>query len=289
MIDVLGNELVVPPVGETPRPVPGQVWVITTDGADRGLVLMVRCHDDVVTAWPVTAVDAVCSAPAFLLQLAGVGDFAVWPEAEFGMTRAALGRCLGAPMDATQIEAVHDWAADAGQVPEGIVPFTVQHTDAALNALDKVCVFAWDIGDWPGPQGEVEVLDSEALRERNIDARQIARLLKVSPGTARALAEGRMVPTTDQLKAIAGQDDGPDVDLLTHANGPEVVALTLPRFKNDVWNLAQARGLDEATTRSTVWQEAVTLAARKTVNESETEEAENRIEMALKRLNKRYA
>ncbi|MBM6980386.1 MAG: helix-turn-helix transcriptional regulator [Actinomyces succiniciruminis] len=192
-------------------------------------------------------------------------------------------------MDATQIEAVHDWAADAGQVPEGIVPFTVQHTDAALNALDKVCVFAWDIGDWPGPQGEVEVLDSEALRERNIDARQIARLLKVSPGTARALAEGRMVPTTDQLKAIAGQDDGPDVDLLTHANGPEVVALTLPRFKNDVWNLAQARGLDEATTRSTVWQEAVTLAARKTVNESETEEAENRIEMALKRLNKRYA
>jgi hypothetical protein len=272
--------------GALPTPAPGQVWTVTVNGENKGAVLIASVRGIVVTAWPVTPLRAAV-APAFIVRLESFNSEAlvVWPEAEFGLTRAALGCSLGAPLTAEQVEGVARAAAAGIDLPSGVEMCSIVETEEALDALDQACLYAWDLGAWVWPSAEqgAGVLDEEILSASGVDAERLGRDLSLRCGTARRMFEGNLVPTLDQLRILV--DQGVDVDsVLRPPSGSEAEALTDPRHKAKVTKLAAVRNVDESTVRSMIWGQVVGKAARQTVGRDPIREAHEKIDAALQKL-----
>ena len=289
MIDVriLDRMQSLPKSGSVPAPKPGQVWTVTVDGKDKGIVLIASVRGVVVTAWPITILQPGPAAPAFIIRLESLGGKAlvVWGEAEFGLTQAALGRSLGTPLTVEQINGVRRAVAAGTDLPSGIEVCPSRETEEALDALDQACLYAWELGSWIWPNAEcgTGVLDKEALSASGVSVRDIERKLGLRCGAARYMFDGNMVPSSGQLEALA--DEGVDVEnVLRPPSGHEMEALTDPRYKADVTSLAAVKGLSESVARSMIWGKAVRLATRQKVGRDPDREAHERINAALRKL-----
>ena len=77
--DALGAPLTLPTEGEVGQPAVGDLWVVSADGQDRGVVMISAVRDLHVLAWPVTLPTSAAAAPAFLITVPDTGDFVTWP------------------------------------------------------------------------------------------------------------------------------------------------------------------------------------------------------------------
>lgn len=99
LMDALGSPLRLPATGGEPRPGVGDAWVVSADGQDRGLVLVAATRQMHILAWPLTNPSGDAAAPAFTVDIPGLGSMVGWPDAEFGLSMAALDRRLGRVLD----------------------------------------------------------------------------------------------------------------------------------------------------------------------------------------------
>lgn len=284
--DALGRELHLSRIGSVDSPRVGDVWVVATDGEDRGAVLVVAVDGSLVSVWPLTASGGNASHPAFPVTVDGSGVFDVWPQARFTLSVAALGRRIGRPLDLDTVRLVERGVVDDGEaLPVPAHP--VISTDAQWDDLDAVCLSGWQLGEWEWPsRTSGGVFDSSRLTKAGVDARSLARLLGVTPKKASALYSGESVPTSQQIESLLASLDAANsaVDPLRKPSGPEADEMVHPRFKERIAQVSAALHISESAARNLVWEAAITTAARQSIHEDPQLAAQERVRDAIDRL-----
>lgn len=148
--DALGAPLTLPTEGEVGQPAVGDLWVISADGQDRGVVMISAVRDLHVLAWPVTLPTSAAAAPAFLITVPDTGDFVAWPDAEFGLALAALDRRLAHVLDDRTTRTIR-WAVTEDEPVDSVSTCPAVDTPEAVAAFEAVCSQAWALGDWAWP------------------------------------------------------------------------------------------------------------------------------------------
>lgn len=165
--DALGAPLTLPTEGEVGQPAVGDLWVVSADGQDRGVVMISAVRDLHVLAWPVTLPTSAAAAPSFLITVPDMGDFVAWPDAEFGLALAALDRRLAHVLDDRTIRTIR-WAVTEDEPVDDVSTCPAVNTAEAVAAFEAVCSQAWALGDWAWPDsvGHFFADAHTSLRER---------------------------------------------------------------------------------------------------------------------------
>jgi len=279
IVDALGATLNVPDTGTAPDPAPGQFWVVAYDAVDRAVVLVSATgRGDHVLAWPVTAATPHAGYPTLSHRFGGQ-EFTVWPELEFGLALVALDRMIGPGPSTRLMREVIAAIEDRGPMPTG--PGPAPDTPEELEAIDLNSRQAWALADleWPRAVVGEGVVDVELLRERGIDTTGLRELLHVEPGRAADLATGAALPTQSEVDALSETVDVVRRGVLIPASGSEVAALSRPRFKAGVSQVASRLDLPENVARSRILHRSL-AAARQQYGEPDTQ-AQARVEHAI--------
>lgn len=178
--DALGAPLTLPTEGEVGQPAVGDLWVVSADGQDRGVVMISAVRDLHVLAWPVTLPTSAAAAPAFLITVPDTGDFVAWPDAEFGLALAALDRRLAHVLDDRTTRTIR-WAVTEDEPVDSVSTCPAVDTPEAVAAFEAVCSQAWALGDWAWPDNTIgeAALSQDALSDAGVEIAQLAQALGV--------------------------------------------------------------------------------------------------------------
>lgn len=287
LTDALGSPLRLPATGDEACPEVGDAWVVSADGRDRGLVLIAARREMHVLAWPLTNPSDRAAAPAFPVEVPGLGTMVGWPDAEFGLSMAALDRRLGRAMDDRTMRRIH--LAMAEGEPDSDLEWCQAvdgpETEAAFEA---VCWQVWDIGDWAWPSSDsgIGVFDGALLQRHGLATDRLAGVWRVRPGRASALVRGMKAPNAAEIEAVLDLLQGEVEDaegLLLPVADDEAQVLALPTFKHDVVTLMQQMGVTEQQARTFVWERSG-QAARQVTHEASSDAAQARVRFALEQL-----
>lgn len=286
LMDALGSPLRLPATGDGPRPGVGDVWVVSADGQDRGLVLVAATREMHVLAWPLTNPSGDAAAPAFTVDIPGMGSMVGWPDAEFGLSMAALDRRLGRVLDDRTMREIR-WAVTEGETDAEVSWCPSIESTEAEAGFEAVCWQAWDLGDWAWPSASpgVGVFSQELLEERGLDVEHLAEVWAVKPGRASALVRGVKVPTQEEVDAVLGllpPGLGPE-DVLTPVADDGAQVIALPTYKHDVVTLMGQMGTTEQRARTSLWERSG-QAARQVTHAEPSEAAQARVQFALEQL-----
>lgn len=248
--------------GHILTPETGQLWSLTWDGKDLGLVLLVGVFESYFTAWPVTDESVTPSAPCFTAEANQAEEPLVfWPEAETGMSNALLSECFGEVLTERQVRHIRA-ALRGGEPLDGVMVYPEEEGTEGLARLSDVCETAagWGDLDRADPQ-RVAVLNDVVATEMGLDAAAIWKIIGETPGIAREVAAGRRRLEPEWAVRIASAVET-KVDLIwTTPRGPEVVLLRSPEVKADIVSKAVELAVSEDEVRDRAWQLAL-LAAR---------------------------
>ena len=147
LTDALGSPLRLPAEGSSLPPRVGDAWVVSTDGHDQGLVLIAATRPMHVLAWPVTNPSPDAAAPAFTVEVPELGPMVAWPDAEFGLSMAALDRRLGEVLDDRAMREAR-WAVAEDDLDADFAWCPQQESPASSAAFEAVCTQAWALGEW---------------------------------------------------------------------------------------------------------------------------------------------
>lgn len=266
----------------TSTPAVGDLWIVSWDGTDLGLVLIVAVRDSHVVIWPVTDESVTPSAPCFRVTADWLNDGLVgWPEAEAGLSYAALGRNLGNVLDSKTTLGIYVAIRDDSALPN-VDTYPEVDSDGADDALAYVCGFASALSDldFPDPDTYTGSLNPSFAEAHGLDARAVAALVGGLPAIARQIVEGgRLLPSTT-AEALARQYDVPVTEVVSPIEGEEVVALRSPDRKAKIVSLAERRQVRENDVRLDAWQES-RLAARQQGGTDARTAAAARVDRAL--------
>lgn len=263
----------------------GDVWVLNVDGQDTGVVLIAAVRPTHVLAWPVTNSSSNAAAPAFPFTLPTGEALIAWPDAEFGLSMAALDRRLAATLiDDRRLRAIR-WSMSSNDGVDGHEMCPAIESEDADAAFEAVCASAWAMGDWSWPSSAVGVgvLAEEALDSAQVRPANLGPHLGVKPARASALARGEKVPTPEEVtRVVALFPEGTTIaDILRGPRGEDAEVLSLPEFKARVRDLAAAKGLTEAEARSRAWEAACSRAARQSLHGDPLQAARARVHFAI--------
>lgn len=285
-MDALGSPLRLPATGDGPRPGVGDAWVVSADGRDRGLVLIAATREMHVLAWPLTNPSGDAAVPAFTVAIPGMGSMVGWPDAEFGLSTAALDRRLGRALDDRTMREVR-WAVTEGKTEVEVEWCPSIESPEADAVFEAVCWQAWDLGDWAWPSASpgIGVFSQEVLEEKGLDVGHLAEVWAVRPGRASALVRGVKVPTPGEVDAVLGllpPGLGPE-DVLTPVADDGARVIALPTYKRDVLTLMGQMGTTEQRARTSLWERS-SQAARQSTHAEPSEAAQARVRFALEQL-----
>lgn len=236
-----------------------------------------------VLAWPLTNPSEDAAAPAFTLEVPGMGSMVAWSDAEFGLAMASLGRRLGRVLDDRTMREVR-WAVTEGATDAEIAWCPSVDSPGAEAAFEAVCWQAWDLGDWSWPSASpgVGVFDLELLEQNGLDVEHLAQVWAVRPGRASALARGTKVPTPDEIEAVLGLLPAAHEaeDVLVPVAGDDAQVIALPTFKHDVLTLMEQMGTTEQEARTSIWERS-SRAARQITHADPSDAAQARVQFAL--------
>lgn len=285
LMDALGSPLRLPATGDDPRPDVGDAWVVSAGGQDRGIVLVAATRGMHVLAWPLTNPSGDATAPAFTVDIPSMGDMVGWPDAEFGLSMAALDRRLGRVLDDRTMREIR-WAVTEGETEADVSWCPSTESPEAEAAFEAVCWQAWDLGDWAWPSASpgVGVFSQELLEENGLDVKHLVEVWAVKPGRASALVRGVKVPTQEEVDAVLGllPGLGPE-DVLTAVADDGAQEIAMPTYKHDVVTLMGQMGTTEQRARTTLWERSG-QAARQVQHAAPAEAAHARVQFALQQL-----
>lgn len=277
VIDAFGKPLEIPSTGVFSTPAVGDIFVVTTEGIDRGLVLVSATFDTpYVLAWVTTTQVEEATFPAFRISdLEAEFDLTVWPETEFGLSLSALGRRIGSVFDSGTIHIIRQAAEDESLDPH--VDFHQKNdSEESLWYLSKVVDTAWILGEWKWPTTDpgslLLVPDFQEKVEQSPEA--IGDYLGIPASRVVGILQGKILPNASEwtllleLSSEPGENDLQSISVPIDASddartsAPLFAELSNPRFKEDVHNVMQKLNMSENDARTAIWQESFRLAAR---------------------------
>lgn len=285
LTDALGSPLRLPAEGSSLPPRVGDAWVVSTDGHDQGLVLVAATRAMHVLAWPVTNPSPDAAAPAFTVEVPELGPMVAWPDAEFGLSMAALDRRLGQVLDDRAMREVR-WAVAEDDLDADFAWCPQQESPASDAAFEAVCTQAWALGEWAWPSAAtgIGVFDGDRLRANDVDAERLAEVLPARPGRVSALIRGTKVPSQEEVAAVLTLLPRLEAqDVLAPVADDEAQVIALPAFKQDVLELMARTGETEQQARTAVWERS-SQAARQVTHAERSEAARARVDFALRQL-----
>lgn len=277
VIDAFGKPLEIPSTGVFSTPAVGDIFVITTEGIDRGLVVVSATFDTpYVFAWVTTTQVEEASFPAFRISDPEAEiDLTVWPETEFGLSLSALGRRVGSALDSRTIHIIRQ-AAEHKSLDPHVDFHKKDDSEESLRYLSKVVDTAWLLGEWKWPTTDpgslLLVPDFQRRVEQSPEA--IGDFLGVPASRVVGILQGKILPNAREwalllelssesrenvLETIATPIDASDD---ASASAPLFAELSNPRFKEDVHSVMQKLNMSESDARTAIWQESFRLAAR---------------------------
>lgn len=269
----------------TTAPNVGDLWIVSWNDQDLGMVLIVAVRESHVVIWPVTDESVTPSAPCFRVEAEWLHEPLVgWPEAEAGLSYAALDRNLGHVLDSRTLRGI--WAAirENTNLPD-VVTCAQDDSDEADKALTRVCAFASGIGDldFPDPDATTGSLNPRFAERHTVTARDIAALVEGPPALARQIVEGsRLLPETAAL-ALAERYQERLEDVLAPIVGAEVIELRAPERKAKIVSIARRKAAPENDVRMEAWQQS-RLAARQGARPDRKTAVAARVDRALELL-----
>ncbi len=283
--DALGKPFQLPGGERADIPQVGDVWVLSVDGHDTGVVLVGAVRPAHVLAWPITNPSRFAGAPSFPIALPTGEPLIAWPDAEFGLSMAALDRRIAANLvDDRKLRAIR-WSLSSSDDLDGHEMCPVIESQGADAAFEAVCACAWAMGNWSWPNNAtgVGVFSDEALNSARVRPADLGHLLGVKPVRASALARGEKVPSPEEIAGVValfpeGTTNG---DILRGPRGQEAEVLSRPEFKASVGDIAATKGLTEGEARSLVWEAAYSRAARQSMDGDPLEAAKARVHFAI--------
>ena len=258
----------------------GDLWVVSWDGTDLGLVLIAAVRPDHVLIWPVTDPSITPSAPCFRIAADWLtAELFAWPEAEAGMSKAVLDRRLGPVLSDRTMLAIRIGMAD-GELP-GSVSFAEQRDDELADiTLDDVCRAANALCDieWTTPAPGASPVDVTWAKDHNLTL-VLGEFVKGPPAVIRDIMAGMRVLPADVIDAVIARFDVSWTEFLAPIAGDEAVALNAPVRKHVILDISSRLNVSEAEARRAVWQKS--LRAARQQSGTTAERAASRVDQAL--------
>jgi len=254
----------------------GDLWLLSWNGDAPMLVVLARVIDDYVLGCPVTLASEPSFAPALGAQSAVLNvPLSIWPVAETGLGRHLLTRNYGPLISEQTARAMRRYAEDGAEAPLPVVDgdFDQDVFDNLLTRMQSLCFH-----EWPTAEPGHALLDRPAMNAHNASVQMLVDVLDVDVPTASGLLQGHLVPTREQVAALADHLDVADpAHLLSVPTDEAARALIQPKFKAKLLAVMARFHDDEASARRRA-REEYALAARSDASSLERmDEALNRL------------
>lgn len=268
-------------------PQAGDIWMLSWDGVDLGLILLGYVQETYVSALPVTldaskACVSACVVPADASPLHA--ELVVWAPAPNSIGIHLLSRRIGVLCTDRDVQRmVH--AANGEDIASPFPVATAELDAELLPAVERIFNSFASFADheWIAGDAGNAFFDTETLISVEWDARKLAETLQVPTSIAAPLFHGEKIPLADQVSAVASLTGLDEHDLLMPLHVREAVVLSQPAFKTRILDLARQRQLDEGAARNLALQDSYALAARQS-NDSEMDAARHRVVDSIDRL-----
>ncbi len=271
---------------DAPTPSVGDLWATAWDGTDLGHVLIVAVRPTHVVVWPVTDNSLAVSAPCFKVKVPnGETVLVAWPEAEAGVSTAALSTNFGAVLDAdTLIQIWRSLRDSTVTLDSSVDTCPLDESTEADDALARVCDWVTLLGrlDFPDPDEVLGPLSNDFMEKMAIDGRTLQQFMHDSPAIVRDTLTGRRLPTPETLSRLSQAYNTKPQDMIVPITGAEVIELRSPARKSKITAIAHRRDITENEVRGIAWAETQ-LAARQQ-DGSEQQQAAARVDRALENL-----
>lgn len=241
---------------------PGDLWILSWDGAVVGLAVIAAAKHGFVLAWPVTLPGEVSFSPGLVVDDSPLGrPVTLWATRETGIGNHLLDRNLGRLLEPDRIRSL-SFALDHGDDPGlTFAPDSVQSADNA--DADRVLIEHWtDLCFNTGGAEEGVFLDSSKLQQAGGTARIVGEALGVGPQEVRPLLTGVLPISAVQLETVAQRLHVESESLIgTDPLADVVTDLAQPSFKRHIVLRTAETGIGEEAIRRHARREFA-LAAR---------------------------
>lgn len=265
-------------------PAVGELWETAWNGNTLGLVLIAAVRDTHVVVWPVTDESLTPSDPCFKITTPHVEAALVcWPEAEAGVSTAALSRNLGHVANPDVLLQIWRSLRNDTITPDASVEtYPLDESDEADDALAHVCDWVTLLGrlDFPDPDELTGTLSGEFTQEHQIDARTLKNYVEGPPAIVRDIFTGRRIPPPETITRLSEHYNVDPHAVVQPLTGWEVTELRSPHRKDRITNIAHLHTATENEVRLMAWTETQ-KAARQQSGGSARDQAAARVDRAL--------
>lgn len=268
-------------------PQAGDIWMLSWNGSDLGLVLLGYVHETYVSALPITldaskACASACVVPADDSPLNA--ELVVWAPAPNSIGTHLLSRRIGplcSPRDVHHM--VH--AANGEDIETPFPLCDAELSDELLPDVEQIFNSFASFADhrWISNEAGDAFFDTETLSKIDWNVQTLGEALLVPISVAAPLFYGEKIPIIEQVTTVATRTGLDSHDLLMPLHVREAVVLSQPIFKEKIVALARQRRIDEGSARNLALQDSYALAARQS-NDSEMDAARHRVIDSIDRL-----
>ncbi|BBZ60648.1 hypothetical protein [Mycolicibacterium monacense] len=240
----------------------GDLWVLSWDREVVGLAAIAAAKHGFVLAWPVTLPGEVSFAPGLVVENSPLGvPVTLWPTRETGIGDHLLDRSLGQLLLPDRIRPISFALDDSDDPGLAFAPGSARDSDN--TEADRLMVDHWtELCFNAGGAEEGSFLDSAKVRQAGGSSRIVSEVLGLALPELRALMDG-IVPISDEQLTAVAERLGVNRDALVGADPLEdvVIDLASPSYKHLIAARTEATGLGEADIRRFARREFA-LAAR---------------------------
>lgn len=239
-------------------PAPGQLWLLSWDGAAPVAALLTAVRSNYVLAMPVTFDPAAASDGEALIDAERLGTaLVIWYRLETGLGSFLLHRYIGDVATADDVTALR-----RGHRGEKVTRYDSGVDNDTTTLRELVNTFARLCNtEWPSEADGDAVVDAEALKAVGITPRLFAERTGLPTATALALWTNEITLTGEQARIVTDAFAGTVEHALSAPNDWITNSLADPRVKDGVLQVAEHTSSGERAARDLV-RSSFALAAR---------------------------
>lgn len=251
--------------GVSGAPAVGDLWLLSWDGVALELAVISAVTPSFVLVWPVTLPSVPSFPPAVVAAENPLGvPLHLWPTRETGIGLHLLHRRFGSVLTARTMRLVGD-ELDIGE--SSLLPLAALNVEAAaIEAASDALVDRWEaicLHTWPARQIGITALDPRVLGQAGLEVGDLADALGIALPEAVSIVRGEIAPTAEHLAVLTTRLGVDPEQLLQEEFDAAARLLLSPSVKDEILQIAQGHGTDEAGARSLIRSEFA-LAARST-------------------------
>jgi hypothetical protein len=241
----------------------GELWLISWNGEALALALISGVAPSFVLVWPVTLSSDPVFAPAVEIQNSPLGTpVLAWPTRETGVGMHLLHRLMGDLLSETTMAQINAGIDGEGELPIELAAPTADG-ETAEQASDRM-IDLWEqinLNVWPVAVPGAAPFNQTALQQLSLSVTDLQEMLRTSLPTAASLFGGQLIPTAEQVAAVAEALGTSENVLLASSADEGTLLMVEPEFKAPILQAAETRSMSELEVRDRTRSEFA-LAAR---------------------------